>query len=178
MCPRGLLGYPLEPHKMVRTAMNAAKVSPILVSAATLCCGCGVCENIACSQGISPKAVISNYKKLLAENKLRYTANADVEVTREREYRKIPSERWEQTLGVAKYNKVPEYIGELGDFKAVEIAMRSHIGAPSVPIVNSGDVVARGDKIADAAGGLSVPQHASIGGIAHVTDNKIRIDRI
>jgi Na+-translocating ferredoxin:NAD+ oxidoreductase RnfC subunit len=178
MCPRGLLGYPLEPHKMVRTAMNAAKVSPMLVRAATLCCGCGVCENLACSQGISPKAVINNYKALLAENKLRYSTDSDVEVTREREYRMIPSERWEQTLGVAKYDVVPEYLGSIRDFGRVEIALNRHIGAPSVPAVNSGDVVSVGDKIADAAGGLSVPQHASIGGRAHLYDNKIIIDRI
>jgi Na+-translocating ferredoxin:NAD+ oxidoreductase RnfC subunit len=28
MCPRYLLGYPLEPHKMVRTAMSAAELCP------------------------------------------------------------------------------------------------------------------------------------------------------
>ena len=28
MCPRALLGYPLEPHKMVRTAKQAAEISP------------------------------------------------------------------------------------------------------------------------------------------------------
>ena len=178
MCPRGLLGYPLEPHKMVRTAMNAAEVSPKFVLAATLCCGCGVCENLACSQGISPKAVIANYKALLAKNKLRYSTNEPVYATAEREYRMIPSERWEQTLGVARYNRLPGYIEKREEFDRVEIPLNRHIGAPSVPAVKDGDIVAKGDMIADAAGGLSVPQHASIGGRVRVADNKIMIDRI
>ena len=77
MCPRALLGYPLEPHKMVRTAMSAVVAMPNMVLSATLCCGCGICESLACSQGISPKAVINNYKELLAKNKLRYTQDFD-----------------------------------------------------------------------------------------------------
>ena len=78
MCPRALLGYPLEPHKMVRTAMGAVVTMPNMVLSATLCCGCGICESLACSQGISPKAVINKYKELLAKNKMRYVADEDV----------------------------------------------------------------------------------------------------
>ena len=59
MCPRHLLGYPLEPHKMVRTAKGAVKIEPQMVLSATLCCGCGICETLACCQGISPRAVIN-----------------------------------------------------------------------------------------------------------------------
>jgi Na+-translocating ferredoxin:NAD+ oxidoreductase RnfC subunit len=79
MCPRALLGYPLEPHKMVRTAKSAVSIMPEMVLSATLCCGCGVCESLACSQGISPRAVINEYKGLLAKNKLRYLGKEEVE---------------------------------------------------------------------------------------------------
>ena len=178
MCPRFLLGYPLEPHKMVRTAMNAAVTMPNMVLSATLCCGCGVCETLACSQGISPKAVINNYKKLLAQNKMRYSTNYDVEPREERDYRMIPSEKWESTLGVTKYDRVATYGAELSDVDRVSILMNSHIGAPSVPCVKNGDVVKRGQPVARGAEGLSVPQHASIDGRVTVTDTKIIIDRI
>ena len=178
MCPRFLLGYPLEPHKMVRTAMNAAVALPQMVLSATLCCGCGICESLACSQGISPKAVINNYKKLLAQNKMRYSANYDVEARNEREYRMIPSEKWESTLGVTRFDKVATYGGEISDVERVVIALNRHIGAPSTPCVNSGDIVKRGQIIAAGSEGLSVPQHASIDGRVTVTDMKIIIDRI
>ena len=178
MCPRALLGYPLEPHKMVRTAMTSAVVMPKMVISATLCCGCGVCESLSCNQGISPKAVINNYKAILAENKMRYSADSDVEVSREREYRMIPSERWASTLGVLKLDRVPTYKGRLDGFSRATLMLNTHIGASSLPTVKDGDAVLMNDVVAMAADGLSVPQHAPFAGRVTVTDKKIIIDRI
>ena len=178
MCPRHLLGYPLEPHKMVRTAKGAVTVMPEMVLSATLCCGCGLCETLACCQGISPKAVINEYKTLLAKNKMRYVAKYDVNVSPEREYRMVPSERWANVLGVGKFDKVAKYVGEQ-TYNRVEILLRQHIGAPSVAIVEDGDIVQKGDKIADSADGLSLPQYASISGKVTVFANeKIVIDKV
>ena len=177
MCPRYLLGYPLEPHKMVRTAKGAATIMPEMVLSATLCCGCGICETLACCQGISPRAVINEYKSLLAKNKLRYVSKTDVEPAPEREYRMVPSERWESVLGVAKYDGVAKYIGEQVSPR-VEILLRQHIGAPSVSIVADGDFVKKGDKIAESAEGLSLPQYASIDGKVSVYGDKIIIDKV
>jgi len=178
MCPRNLLGYPIEPHKMVRTAMGAAEFMPQMVLTATLCCGCGVCESLACCQGISPKAVINNYKALLGKNKMRYVATEGVSPAAERDYRMIPSTRWAHVLGVAKYDKVAEFVGADEDFNKVEIMMRAHIGAPSVPVVADGEEVVKGQLIAKAADGLSLPQYASISGRATVIGNeKIIIER-
>ncbi len=178
MCPRNMLGYPLEPHKMVRTAMGAAEVMPIMVLSATLCCGCGVCESLACSQGISPRAVIANYKGVLAKNKLRFNIDGAYEVRAERDYRMIPSEKWESTLGVRKFDRVAEFGGEIKDFSRVEIPLSRHIGAPSIPTVSDGQTVAAGEIIAKAADGLSLPQHASISGVVTLGDGKIMIDRV
>lgn len=177
MCPRALLGYPLEPHKMVRTAMQVAEAMPQMVISATLCCGCGICESIACSQGISPKAVISNYKAVLAKNGMRFFSTQSREVTEEREYRKIPSARWMSALGVTNFDKLPTYIGELTDITRVLVPLSKHIGAPSIPTVRDGDSVKRGDVIAAAADGLSIPQHATIDGRVTVENRKIIIDR-
>lgn len=178
MCPRALLGYPLEPHKMVRTAKSAVELMPEMVLSATLCCGCGVCESLACSQGISPKAVINEYKALLGKNKMRYVGKTEVLPAEEREYRMIPSERWASTLGVAKYDKVGKFVGEQTDYAKAEIYFRQHIGAPSVPCVENGAIVKKGDKIAEAAEGLSLPQYASIDGRVTVYNDKIVINRV
>ena len=175
LCPRFLLGYPLEPHKMVRTAMGAAVVMPQMVISATLCCGCGICETLACSQGISPRAVIAQYKEVLAKNKLRYQAREDAEVREERDYRMIPSQRWATVLGVQKFDKVATYQGENEAFTRVEIGLRTHIGAPSVPCVETGDTVQKGDKIAESGDGLSLPQYASMNGKVVVDGGKIII---
>lgn len=178
MCPRHLLGYPLEPHKMVRTAKSAVTVMPEMVITANLCCGCGICESLACCQGISPKAVINEYKALLAKNKMRYVGKDEVYPAIERDWRMVPSERWANVLGVAKFDKLAKYIGEQ-TYNKVEILLRQHIGAPSVPCVNDGDRVNKGDKIAEAAEGLSLPQYAPISGRVTVFDGeKIVIEKV
>ncbi len=177
LCPRNLLGYPLEPHKMVRTAKSAAEVIPSMVLSATLCCGCGVCESLACSQGISPKAVINEYKALLGKNKLRFVGKEEVTPAPEREYRMIPSERWASVLGVAKFDKVAKFVGAQDGFSRVEIYLRQHIGAPGVATVTDGAFVKAGEKIADCAEGLSLPQYASMDGRASVYGDKIIIER-
>ena len=158
--------------------MSSAIVMPKMVISATLCCGCGVCESLACNQGISPKAVINNYKALLAKNKMRYSSQADVKVAGERGYRMIPSERWASALGVLKFDRVPEYKGVVDGIFRAEISLNTHIGAPSLALVSDGDTVKRGDLIATAADGLSVPQHASLSGRVTVKTQKIIIDRI
>ncbi len=178
MCPRSMLGYPLEPHKMVRTAMGVAEIMPEMVLSATLCCGCGICESLACNQGISPKAVIENYKAVLAKNKMRFSSSNIYEVRSERDYRMVPSTRWMSMLGITKFDKLATFNGEINDFNRVEITLNPHIGAPSIPCVKDGDVVSEGEIIANAGGGLSLPQHASISGRVTLGINKIIIDRI
>lgn len=175
MCPRNLLGYSLEPHKMVRTAMGAVKISPDMVISATLCCSCGICESVACSQGISPKAVIANYKALLQENKMKYIGKTDPTPEKEREYRMIPSERWQNALGVRRCDKLPKYLGKIENFESVEIALKSNVGVAARPTVAIGDRVGKGDLIAAPENALSLAQHASITGIITKIGNTISI---
>ena len=178
MCPRFLLGYPLEPHKMVRTAMTVAEAMPEMVLSATLCCGCGICESLACNQGISPKAVIDNYKAVLAKNKRRFDLDGNYSVRSEREYRLVPYKKWMSMLGISKFDKAADFYGEIDEFNRVEISLSSHIGAPSVACVSDGDKVLKGDLIAKANNGLSLPQYATIDGTVTLADNKIIIDKV
>lgn len=46
----------------------------------------------------------------------------------------------------------------------VVLPLNQHIGAPAIPIVNIGDSVLTGQKIADAQGFVSAPVHASLSG--------------
>lgn len=48
--------------------------------------------------------------------------------------------------------------------KIVTYPLAQHIGAPAVPIVEVGDYVLKGQKIAEAGGFVSVPIHASVSG--------------
>ena len=179
MCPRSLLGYPIEPHRMVRSVTTVAEVSPEMVKTATLCCNCGICEIAACCQGISPRIMMGEFKKILAKNKMRYVSDVDVTPSPDRAYRMLPSSRWKAMLGVSPYDKTAEYVSREISPDAVTVLMNQHIGAPSVPTVSVGDTVKKGQRIADAAEGLSVPQYASIDGtVTSVGDGKITIERV
>ena len=121
--------------------------------------------------------MINEYKALLAKNKMRYVGKEDVSPAQEREWRMVPSERWANILGVARFDKVGKYIGEQTSYARVEILLRQHIGAPSVPCVEDGTYVNKGDKIAEAAEGLSLPQYASISGKVSVYSDRIIIEK-
>jgi Na+-translocating ferredoxin:NAD+ oxidoreductase RnfC subunit len=90
----------------------------------------------------------------------------------------VPSDKWTSLLGIAKFDKVADFGGEMYDFARVEIPLSGHIGAPSVASVSDGAFVNEGDMIAECAQGLSLPQHASISGVATVVNGKIMIDRV
>ena len=158
--------------------MGAAEVSPSLVLSATLCCGCGICESLACSQGISPRVVINNYKALLGANKMKYIAKEDVEARSERDFRMIPSEKWASILGVHRFDKEPEFIGEIRDFDRVEMPLGRFIGVPSRPSVETGAYVKAKDPIGVPAEGLSVGLAAAIDGRVTVTAPKIIIYKV
>lgn len=180
MCPRQLLGYPLEPHRMVRSATSVEEIDPALYTAATLCCGCGICEIAACCQDISPRAVIYEMKRKLAEKRLRYTPAPGDTFTPDptRPYRQMPIPRWKRLLGVTPFDRKQNYTEGLPAPRTVEILTRQHIGVPSIPSVKVGDTVRRGDLIANAAEGLSVPQHASVDGrVTFVDATRIIIER-
>ena len=52
-------------------------------------------------------------------------------------------------------------------------AVSQHIGAPAVPIVQKGDHVKAGQKIAEAGGFVSAPVYASVSGMVKGIEKKV-----
>ena len=179
LCPRHLLGYPLEPHRFVRAHIKGGTIDPVLLQNALLCCGCGVCETVACCQGISPKTVIDGYKTELRKQGLRFTPkeNESFKTNKARDYRMVPAHRMAALLGVAKLDRLPKREDYFAP-KTVRVPLAGHIGLPSLAKVEEGDKVRRGDLIATAAEGLSIPQHTPVcGKVRTVTQKEIVIER-
>ena len=82
MCPRHLIGHPLQPHKIMRKLAMSGDVTKILndrdVQNAAICCECGICEEYACPMGLQPKRVNQVLKGALREAGIRYTRETDV----------------------------------------------------------------------------------------------------
>ena len=97
-------------------------------------------------------------------------------VDSERDLRKLPVHRLAARLGLEKYDKAAPFNDDTQVSKIVKIPVSMHIGAPAMPIVNKGDSVKVGQKIAEAREGLSVAIHCSIDGVVDkVTDREIVI---
>lgn len=169
-CPRALLGYPLEPHKMIRSMTTVAEEDPDLVLTATLCCGCGICEMAACCQGLSPRNVIAQYKKVLAQKGMKYQGREDVVPQECRDARMLPSYRWMSLLGVDGFDVKPQYVPEEYLPDKIFVAYKQHIGAPAVACVAVGDTVKTGDVLAGKSRGLSISMHSGIDGVVTAVD--------
>ena len=177
LCSRHMLGHPIEPHLVMRGVANRdiSNLTPYLNSA--YCSGCGICEEYACPQGLSPRSIIQEFKAGLRSAGIKVEKIQPAPVEADRDYKKLPVHRLMARLGLLPYNVAAPF--EEGEHlvKRVKIPMSQHIGAPAVPIVVQGEKVEKGQKIAEAKDGLSVPVHSSISGtVLKVNEREIIIE--
>lgn len=172
LCSRHVLGYPVEPHTVMRVLSNGGKGDLYTLAGSMFCSGCGLCETYSCPQDLSPRAVIAEWK--IAARQSGFTPPSDVEITdvKDANLKRVSVERLTSRLGLKKYD-VPAPICE--DFKTntVKILLSQHLGAPAVATVKEGDRVSKGDLIGKAReGALSVNIHASIDGTVETVTKK------
>ena len=111
LCPRHMLGHPLEPHKIMRRMASGGDPRTMLddpvIRSAALCCECGICEVYACPMGLNPRKINAILKSELREAGIRYERTGDVWTpSPEREYRKAPTDKVAARAGVYRYNKL------------------------------------------------------------------------
>ena len=176
LCPRHLLGHPIEPHKFMRAATCRDVQDPDIFLNTMFCSSCGLCENFSCMQGLSPRSLIADYKSGLRAHKIKPPKVEAAPVAEEREYRKAPMVRLMARLDLAKYDKPAPMTEMTGVVRKVKLMLSQHIGAPAVPVVREGDLVEKGQMIAEPAQGLSVAIHASVSGrVVEVTEKYVII---
>lgn len=176
LCPRALLGHPIDPAHFMLVASHAMEKEPYLDAA--FCSSCGLCEMYSCGQGLSPRTLLTAAK---AENRaagLKPELKKGEGISNARRYRRVPMKRLAARIGVDKYNKTAPMLDDEITPKTVTIMLSQHIGAPAKAIVFPGDTVKAGQLIAAAVDGLSVPVHASIDGKVTATNDKfVKITR-
>lgn len=176
LCSRRVLGYPVEPHLVMRVLSNGGKGDIDALDGSLFCSGCGLCETYSCPQGLSPRAMIAELKNMSRARGHKPPENITPAPVKDAELKKVSVERLTMRLGLKKYD-VPAPISEDFETKAVKLLTSQHLGAPAVPCVKEGDTVKKGDVIALAAeGALSVNIHASIDGkVVSVTSKYVKI---
>ncbi|MBQ9444174.1 MAG: 4Fe-4S dicluster domain-containing protein [Lachnospiraceae bacterium] len=176
LCSRHALGHPIEPHRIMRAAADRNTSDPSVFINSAFCSGCGICEKYACPQGLSPRAMIQEFKIGLKKEGINAGRPESAPVASDREYRKVPVHRLASRLGLAPYDVPAPLEDEPVSVSSVKIPLSQHIGAPARAIVKKGDTVKRGQMIGEAAEGLSVAVHASIDGtVTEISDRYIEI---
>ncbi len=176
MCPRHLIGYPLQPHKTLRAVGSNMVNHPEDLLTASLCSGCGVCTLMACCQGIMPSATMFEVKKNLGKNRMGYKSGESTIPDTERDNRLVPISRFKSRIGVAKFDKQPSFVGNLPIRQEVFVLpLLQHVGKPSIPVVKAGDMVNAGQMIARADEGISAALHTPVSGKVSVV-NRFQIE--
>ena len=179
LCPRHLLGHPIEPHKFMQAATCKDMQKTEIFINTMFCCSCGLCELYSCMQSLSPRSLMAEYKVGLRANGIKPPQGVEAKaVGPEREYRKVPMERLMARLDLTKYDREAPLDDDVVDMKRVKIMLSQHIGAPASAVVKSGDKVEMGQVIAEPGKGLSVAIHASISGtVTEVNDKYVIIEK-
>ena len=178
LCPRALIGYPLHPHKIIRSVSSDLLENPEHYEEAALCCSCGVCELIACCQQISPRRIYTEVKGLMAQKGVKYTYRGQDSVDPDRDFRMVPVERFKEMIGVAPFDRVAEFMhSNAWKPDMIRLPLKQHVGAPAKPIVQVGDTVQEDQLVAAPQGAISAGIHTAIAGkVVKVTDTEIVIE--
>ncbi len=181
LCPRYILGYPIEPHRVMRTLLMTGEEKQRGSLWAQYCCECNVCSLIACPEQLDPKNICVDAKAILQENREGRT-EAELETLfrpphPSRKGREIPISTLYTRLGLRPYDRKAGFASTGWRPESVTIPLDSHIGQPAKPAVKEGDVVKRGEVIGTVEPDkLGCPVHASIDGrIVSVSSRAIGI---
>ena len=181
LCPRYILGYPIEPHRVMRTLLMTGEAKQRGSLWAQYCCECNICSLIACPEQLDPKNICVDAKRLLRENRLGRTEAELKTLFREphgtRKGREIPIKTLYTRLGLTPYDRKPHFQRFAWQPKSVTLPLAAHVGQPAKPTVKEGDRVRTGDVIGTVDDNqLGCPIHASIDGrVTAVTPRTIEI---
>lgn len=144
LCPRNLLGHPLEPHKIMRRFAAGGDIPSLLddpaVRQAAICCQCGVCEQYACPMGLTPRRINALIRDEMRKAGIPYERREALwEADPERRNRKLPTKRAAARSGVLDYYDFEiDTLAEAAP-STVRISLRQNMGAPAQPVVQEGD---------------------------------------
>ena len=177
-CPRYLLGYEIEPHKVMRSLGFAGEKDDFWGKYAVNCCECNLCSLFACPEDLDPKQACVRSKTNITLKKIKYNPpERELNAHPMQAHRKVSIKKLTRKLGLTPYDHRAEFIDI--DFKPpkVIIPLSQHIGQPAEALVRAGDKVSVGQKIgsvAENATGADI--HASINGIVTQVDKNIIIE--
>ncbi len=176
-CPRYLLGYNVQPHKVMRSLGFTTTGKENWNQFAELCCSCGLCTLYACPEDLFPKEACDQAKGDMRQIGMKYKQTIMPKVHPIKEGRRVPVKQLIQRLKLQEYDVHTPFTEETIKPDSVKIMLSQHIGAKAIANVAIGAKVNAGDIIANPPEDkLGCTIHASISGsVTQVTEDFIRI---
>jgi len=179
-CPRFLLGYAIEPHKVMRSVGFEGEAEKGWAQLGLQCCECGICDLYACPEDLPPKDMCIRSKgiwRALSERPAPLPGTGEVHPMRDA--RRVPIPQLVRRLGLEDWDVHAPMIDRPLEPSRVRIMLQQHIGAAAEPVVAVGDHVTFGQVLGrPPAGKLGVPVHTSIAGrVTRIDAKSVWVER-
>lgn len=178
LCPRYLLGYAIEPHRVMRglgfSAGSQAGPDPW----AAYCCACGLCTLYACPEDLFPKEACDEARVGLSVAGWQPSGVVPARAHPLREGRRVPIHSLMRKLDVLRYDHPAPWHSEPLEVGRVVLRLKQHAGEAARPVVREGQKVRVGALVADVASGrLGARVHASLDGtVTGVNDSEVVLE--
>jgi len=178
-CPRYLLGYDVQPHKVMRSLVFTSTGKEVWNQYSDLCSSCGLCSLYACPEDLYPREACDESKVEMKKMKLKYEQLKPLKVHPVKEGRRVPLKQLMKRLNVTNYDVHTPYTNNSPQPDKVKILLKQHAGIPAKSIVKVGDLISENILIAQVdpdVVGANI--HSSIGGkVTAVTNEFVQIER-
>ncbi|GMU57978.1 MAG: hypothetical protein AMXMBFR33_71240 [Candidatus Xenobia bacterium] len=177
MCPRYLLGYEIQPHKVMRSLGFNKTGAELWNPWAELCCSCGLCTLYACPEDLYPREACEDAKKDMRAANYKFKQESPVRVHPMKEGRRVPLKLLRRRLKLEAYENEAPFDPAPTTPGHVRIKLSQHVGQPARPVVSPGQRVERGQTLARVSETeLGVDLHASITGhVSAITSDFVEI---
>jgi Na+-translocating ferredoxin:NAD+ oxidoreductase RnfC subunit len=178
LCPRYLLGHPIEPHRAMRS-LGFNRVGGANVKGTAFCCGCNLCSFYSCPEDLDPREVCwENRTRQMQAGKWINPPFNEARPAQHMANRQAPIKRLMKKLGLTGYANVGPLAKAPLEARRVGIKLKQHVGAPCEPAVQVGSSVTAGQvvgdvPVTDGKPALGAPVHASITGTVTAIDNGV-----
>jgi Na+-translocating ferredoxin:NAD+ oxidoreductase RnfC subunit len=177
-CPRYLLGYDVQPHKVMRSLSFTATGEDIWNQWAQLCCSCGLCTLYSCPEDLYPKEACDKAKIDLRSKGIKWIGDRDVHVHPIYDGRHVPLKKLIDKLGIDEYDVPAHFVEKKFSPDQIRLPLLQHLGTAAKAIVSIGQQVKAGEVVADIPEGkLGARIHTSIDGCVKTVDGEIIITR-
>lgn len=178
LCPRYVLGYDVQPHKVMRSLGFTKTGEAVWNQSALLCCACGLCTLYACPENLFPKEACDQSKLDLRSRNVKWNGSSTVQPHPMYEGRRTPIKLLVKRLGIGKYDRPTEFLASpVHPIRKVTIPLSQHVGSPAQAVVSVGEQVKKGQLIAEIPEGkLGARIHAGISGVVSRVGTQIVIE--